>query len=133
MKKQIFFFLLLLTACTNPETKKLEGIWTIDSITEYNNDIMFDFTSNVITFNANHKCILPKINNNDNVKPTGKWSLYPENNSYYIDIKAENHKLSNKYIIKFQNDPQNKLLKLYLYSENIKIVCSKLLNTYKEE
>ena len=130
--KTLTYLILVLTilSCSNPEIKKLKGSWTIDSIEEDEQDVLFQFTSTLITFKNNNDCVLPESKGNNNTK--GKWILNKENENYYIEIEIDGNKLSGKYKIDFKNDNEKQLLKLSLLSDDKKIVCSKLLNNFHD-
>ena len=130
--KTLRYLILALTvlSCSNPEIEKLKGSWTIVSIEEKEHDIMFQFTSNLITFKNNNVCVLPHSKENNNTK--GKWIVNKENEKYYIEIEIDGNKLAGKYKIDFKNDSEKQLLKLSLLSDDKKIVCSKLISNFND-
>ncbi len=122
-------FMMTFVSCSNQETKKLEGSWTIDSIEINGQDIISQFTSNIITFKKDNACILPQPRENNNTE--GKWKINKKNKLYYIEILSEGNKLNGKYKIDFKNDTNEQLLKMYLLSNDKKIVCTKLFHKFK--
>lgn len=130
--KILMYLILALTvlSCSDPEIRKLKGNWTIDLIEEKEQDIMFQFTSNLITFKNNKDCIVPQSRENNNTK--GKWKFIKENEKYYLEIKIKGNKFAGKYRIDFKNDNETKLLKMFLLSDDKRIICSKLLNNFND-
>ena len=130
--KTITYIIIAITviSCSNLEGKKIKGSWTIDAIEENGQDLMSQYTSNLISFKKGQTCTLPQTKENNNT--AGKWSLTKENDIYYLKIEADGNKLAGKYRINFENDNEKKLLKVSLSTNNIKIICSKLLNKFEE-
>ncbi len=131
MKRLTYIIILLIaTSCSNSEIKRIKGSWTIDSIERNGQDMMFLYTSNLVTFKKQHECTLPQSRENN--VTDGKWKLNKEDETYYIEIELNGSELAGKYKVNLKNDTENQLLKMYLLSDSTEIICSKLLNNFDE-
>ena len=120
---------LTIISCNGSEEKKINGNWTIELIEKNGQDLMFQYTSNLISFKKGRTCTLPQTRENGN--NVGTWALYKAGGIYYIKIEAGNNNLTGSYKIDFENDNENKLLKVHLSTDSINIICSKLLNKFE--
>ena len=120
---------LIVTSCDSKEKKMLLGAWAIESITENGNDAMFNYYSNLISFERGN-CSLPKPRNNDS--KDGTWSFLKKKNANYIFIYAEGNKISGEYKVVFERDSSRQLLLIHLTAKNMQITCAKALHNFKE-
>jgi hypothetical protein len=119
-------------ACTDEQEikKALTGTWSIDSYAPSNEFIFMNFYSNMIIFESNGTCRLPRPQTNRNQE--GKWLIFKNEQMYYVTFDVPENDLSGKYQIIFDKDHANKLLKLYLISDSNTIICSKGMLFLKE-
>ncbi|SKA33242.1 hypothetical protein SAMN04488128_103796 [Chitinophaga eiseniae] len=114
----------------NKEREKLEGWWAIDEITMNGQDRRLDLSINTLTFENDGSCRLPKLLFAG--KKEGEWKLEKVKGELFLTITSEQNAVAGIYQVIFFNDPKKKLYRMSLQSDNIQMVCSKMLQTYRE-
>ncbi len=101
----------------------LIGNWTIDDLTFYESDL-FKPMSNILSFDEENVFIVFGVEN-------GLWVIEQiEQRKFRIIITSQSPMFSDTLKMNFYSDKINNLLKIKLYSRNMKMTCSKLLVNY---
>ena len=123
----ILIYLVIISSSANKDLKTikagLEGNWTFDSMSLGENHSL-TVMSNILTFKKNGEFLFPGT---DNISWKVKFDSL-----YIIQIKfsSEIQEFNNTFIIQFRKDRTDKLLKLYMTSDMLKLNCSKMLFNY---
>lgn len=121
----------LVTSCDPKLSKDLIGIWTIDSIKMNDNEIIYHYLSNLASFEKGGICSMPVKSKNENRK--GKWHIEEKDSTLFLTIVIEDNNLNGTYYLSFWKDYENKLFKATLKSNDLEIICSKLLYNFDKD
>ena len=115
--------LLIVISCDSKSSKDLIGMWSIDTIRNDNTELLYKFKSNLIYFNKDKTCNLPP--SGEGYYNEGKWQIEKKDSTLFLTINAEDNNLSGTYEILFWKDYENKLFKITLTNDDLKIICRK--------
>lgn len=129
----ICLLVLLVYGCNKDKDKdkdKLVGWWTIDDILVNDKRALMSLDANSLVFENDGNCSLPLFNFKGIDK--GKWHIEEDEDDRYLVIESKNNFMIGRYRLFFFKDPKNKLYKMSLASDSIRMVCSKGLQHYEE-
>ena len=108
-------------SCQSETEKKISGVWCINKIYYNNNNIKFNFYSNILSFKDDHTCRFPSTINGEDI--SGKWGVKKINDSIYVQIHSNKQEFEGSFILEFiSNNP----LTITLQSKNTIMNCSKM-------
>jgi hypothetical protein len=129
MNKNLFFVLVfnLLFACSTADRevhiieKGLIGTWTIDHIWVDDDYELNPIFSNLMTFKKNGKFLFP---GSEEIE----WKVDRDlNGLLFLNLNGHDNRYNLRLLISFKKDENDKLLKLFLESEQIELIGSKML------
>lgn len=130
--KNILFLLclfLLFQSCSNKLYERVEGIWSIDEMYYQEENIMFNFLSNIIIFKEEGVCSLPIVYRNDPER--GSWEVHKKDRIAYLNVQSKNEFFAKQYVVNFERDPKARVLRMILVSGDLYIKCTKGLYNYE--
>lgn len=128
---RIFICLFMVFVCgCSKDKKKLVGWWGIDDIMVNHENALTSLDANTLTFTDDGNCSLPLFNFKGTEK--GKWHIEEDEDDRYLIIESKNNFMVGRYRLFFFKDPKNKLYKMSLASDSIRMLCSKGLTYYKK-
>jgi hypothetical protein len=147
MKKMKHLLILLAICinigCRNKINDTLVGSWSIDTIYFKNNDVKDCLYDNILEFESNNIIDLPFAGNRcpeilqNDKNNFGKWEVLISKNKVdtfpiKIKISSNNELFSGVHYLIFHNDPDLKLLKAEIFSNNLYLICRKGYFNYDE-
>ena len=137
LRINLIILLAVLSSCSSNKTETvISGVWTIDTISYKNQDIIQCLGLNVLTFKKDNNCELPVVENCNGINDynrNGSWKIIDvKNTPVILNILSENRIFNGKYTIKFMRDDEKKLLKMKIQSDSVYWISSKTFFDYDD-
>ena len=127
----IVAIMIVAYSCSSALEKKVVGGYTIEVLHYKNKPITHKLGANMMSFRGNGKCRLPIILDSSDLyteEKFGKWSVNKENSS--VKIESKHTVLNGEYLLKFEKDYENELLKIELENDSVYLKASKLMQNF---
>lgn len=125
--------LVIFKTCNESLEKRVLGSWQIKSLQLNNRDYTQNLLLNVIRFEKEGYCDLPKIIIDGviaNIDDNGKWKI--DTKEQKLTIASEILLFNGEYDISFQKNNYKKLLGMTLNNDSVQIKLIKLLQNFEK-
>lgn len=118
--KLLFGLLFVFLSCKSIEKEALTGVWSIDEIIFNQQDISRCMLVNTLNFESN-KCVLPNASNCEDISVNDNMAIWEVQKSdtipVFLVMRSKNPVFNGEFRVVFEEDVENKLLRMTMISE----------------